>query len=1221
MIERDMRQREVMVISDFPLEKEQQRGVQYSEPSQTTFKDALNTASFNTCKNTPTKHLLNSLTICYTYLSVARYNKGDFDWAKSIVSKRQIPEGLHYYQVPWLKDIWVCSDIWYELQDLLAQIKEVQPKIIVCAGKWSFLFLAVNPNHSEVQLTTIAATKGKFDDKKMFGALNKYRSSILTLNSLLGVGQPIVYPILTPSFLFLVKDKQFVVNRDYNKLARLYRAVQEGTKVEELLYSKRISLLGINKSEVTQYLNAMVLLLEGNELMVAMDVETRQGYIDCIGICYNSYESLTIPFSYMSEEINDVVDLTGVKYISYKETEVSIPVGATVTKYRNFWSLQAELEIQELLWRVMLHPNCKHVGQNYNYDAQFYYHQWKLQIYSHCDTMVLHHVLHNTMQKDLAMLASLYCDDYIYWKSEIDIKDNETRWKYNGKDCCYTLSIAKLLLNIIEVMPGSLQEFYHFQQFDVVPTVVNTMNRGILIDIEQKDRLHAQFLELMYGCIEKINYVFNEEVNLNSSPQVKRAFKDLLGIKPVLNRKTKRESFGSDAMLVYLEQYPEWRTLLTLFLEYKSIKVFVRNFLSAKVDVDGKMRCDYNPAGTKSYRLSSRKNVFGNGCVPITRAEAYTPNGWVSISEKPPIIMQYTDTGTLEFVPVSWYFTEFTGELYSYSSRCFKGDFTPEHRIVYQGHREVKSRSRNCNARPAREIANLFQAYIPVCGKYAGNNNINVSDSWLQMLVLLSADGSLESSGLLWRVGFKKDRKKDRLFAILDYYTESNHYERKENREDYIRYIIEDNNYTKVFPKWLVHLSFDQRKLFIEELQHWDGHICNKKGIPTGSFNYYTTIPENAYLVQTIAHLTDYSASLTIDLTNSNEHGNTSTKPLYTVCVSTKIVNTSESKRWTTIHYEGIVGCPITPSTMWLMRYDSEIHITGNTNLANIPSKGKLDLRIALQELNTYDEEGNEVEAEDTDILTFTGEDNTLYEGTLQLPNVKKIFLPSSNEWTFFDADYSAIDLHFVVWESDCKFLKDIIKQGKDVYSVLASHYYQKDIIKVDEERQIFKSVCHGANYIGTAPTLAAKAGLNIVQVRKVLSWYFNECPEIPAWHKRVENQCRKFHWIENVFGARFECFDFNDPMWINKMVAVIGQSSSSVLVNEAWVALERAEQGKNIQVLLQTHDSLSGQFRTSDITAVQRIKAYMEIPVPYKDVLIIPAQIKTSRISYGDCK
>lgn len=499
--------------------------------------------------------------------------------------------------------------------------------------------------------------------------------------------------------------------------------------------------------------------------------------------------------------------------------------------------------------------------------------------------------------KEIYNMVNMQTEDSLHSK-------NVSRYKYNGKDCMYTLSICNMLTKIMERQDQGLQDFYQFQQHAVSPNIVTIMNRGTRIDLAQKEELLVQFTALMEGCVEKINYIFMEEVNLNSTPQVKKAFKELLGIKPILNRKTKAESFGSDAMLVYLEEYPEWRTLLTLFLEYKSIKVFVRTFLSAKLDNDGRMRCDYNPAGTKTYRLSSRKNVFGNGM-----------------------------------------------------------------------------------------------------------------------------------------------------------------------------------------------------------------------------------------------------------------------------------------------------------------------------NLANVPSHGKIDLRVALQEILREDDNVKDVsEINDNEVMQFQTEVGSLYRGITVLPNVKKIFLPDNDDWMFFDADYSAIDLHFVVWEADCKYLKDIMKAGGDVYSVLASDYYQRPITKKDEERQIFKAICHGSNYLGKAGTLAAKAGLSMARVKKVQDQYFKVCPEIPNWHREVENEARKFKYVRNIFGARFWNYDFNDPMWLNKVVAAIPQSSAAILVNKALCELERVEQGKNIQVLLQTHDSLSGQYLKTDNTALLRIKNYMELEIPYKDVLKIPAALKTSSISYGDC-
>jgi DNA polymerase I-like protein with 3'-5' exonuclease and polymerase domains len=233
------------------------------------------------------------------------------------------------------------------------------------------------------------------------------------------------------------------------------------------------------------------------------------------------------------------------------------------------------------------------------------------------------------------------------------------------------------------------------------------------------------------------------------------------------------------------------------------------------------------------------------------------------------------------------------------------------------------------------------------------------------------------------------------------------------------------------------------------------------------------------------------------------------------------------------------------------------------------------------------------------------------------------MFIPPK-DYIFFDADYSAIDLHFVVWESGCEFLKKLLKAGKDPYSVLASHYYQREITKKDNERQIFKSIAHGSHYLGRPTTLAAKAGLSVPQVKKVLDWYFGECPEIPDWHQRIDRDCKTKRFTTNIFGARFWCMDLSDPMYLNKMVAAVPQSSAGTLVNKALVRMEESEQQRNsskILPLLQVHDSIAGIYHKDDTTALERIKGYLELTIPYKDPLVIPAAIKTSSLSYGDCR
>ena len=938
-ITRDYTPKDVMVILDYPLLKEEQRQSAYSEASSMTMKNSLQKASLSENKKFPQVSVLSSLTVCYTYLSNVRPLDLDKDWSLSICKEKNIPEGETYMQVPWLKDVWVSPAVWGNILTLRKQITRVNPKLIVIGGKFSFLFFAAYFHTKDSPLTTLANTQNGVKktvvdtavadtkttkDTKMFGALAKFRASLLTLNETHNLGTPFVIPILTPSYHFLNKDKTYIFERDYRRVANIHRMIQaDGLTLEGILTTQRTALVYTAKEPILAWLDKLLAKLDLGFVDVVADIECRMRYKDCIGLAYSETESLTIPITEMYEHVStgSSKDLAYVVNKKDKTKELlPVPVGTKIIKYRSVFSLEDEIEIQVKLNKVLLHKNCRHIGQNYNFDCQFYFHHWKLKIQAYGDTMIQHHVINNVLQKNLAMLASLYCRDYVYWKDDLDIQDNLTRWVYNGKDCMYTLTVYNLLRRLLARMPESLQRFYEFQQWEVSPAVVTMMNKGVKTNEAEKDRLQAKFLILMEEALAKMQFIIGEEFNPKSNPQIKRLMKDLLGIKPIFDRKTKAESFGSAAMLVYLQQYPEWRTFLQLFREYKSIAVFVRTFLSAIVSPDGYMRCDYGIAGTKTYRFNSRKNIFGEGL-----------------------------------------------------------------------------------------------------------------------------------------------------------------------------------------------------------------------------------------------------------------------------------------------------------------------------NLANIPSKGKVDLTVVAQEYNYYGSEdeggrdsGSEAIEVETSLEAIINERFTNDLGTdlvplvsdikLALPNCKTIFIPDSPAYGFWDADYASADLHFVAWESNCAFLKDCLRKRIDVYSMLATKYYGREIAKDDPERQQFKQVCHATNYFGQPPTIAVQSGLTISGVIAVQEFYFSLCPEILEWHRRLETQARNLGYIENIFGARHHIYDFTEKTWINKLVAWQPQSSVAILVNKGFVAMTKAEDDTRISPRLQTHDSLSGIFLLEDADAPKRIVQHMEITIPYKDPLVIPADVKISTTSYGDC-
>jgi len=216
--------------------------------------------------------------------------------------------------------------------------------------------------------------------------------------------------------------------------------------------------------------------------------------------------------------------------------------------------------------------------------------------------------------------------------------------------------------------------------------------------------------------------------------------------------------------------------------------------------------------------------------------------------------------------------------------------------------------------------------------------------------------------------------------------------------------------------------------------------------------------------------------------------------------------------------------------------------------------------------------------------------------------------------------DLDSADLRVVAWESDCQWIKQCFAEGKKPYVELLKEYHRNpSLTKAHKDYTSFKSVCHGTNYLGHAAGVAPRVGLLVHEVDKLQKWYFGRCPEIPKWQKSIKNQIDSQSYVSNAWGYRIYNFERTDDAVYREMVAWIPQSTVAILINHGFVNLDKY--CPEVQVLLQTHDSLSGQYPCagSDYWK-KKILEHCTVAVPYADPLTIPVGLKTSAISWGDC-
>jgi DNA polymerase I-like protein with 3'-5' exonuclease and polymerase domains/uracil-DNA glycosylase len=337
-------------------------------------------------------------------------------------------------------------------------------------------------------------------------------------------------------------------------------------------------------------LDGLLAELDKGSFELTGDVETRAGHIDCFGLAWNKSSAICIPFMTMTGDP------------------------------RGYWPLEEETAIVWRLYQINKHPNFGGwTGQNFLYDAQYIYrHWWFLPKVKH-DTMLSHHSMFSNSQKSLDYLASMYCEDYVYWKEDLKEADkhlsDDQRWEYNCKDCCYTYEVLEGELNAIKALTPSwpkLHEVHAFQQHLFNP-VLKTMNRGIRSD--QKRR--GEFAIVLQDEIAKREQFFidtlDQPVNPKSPKQMQELFYGTFGQKPIFNRKTGSITCDDEALTKIAGREPLLRPLIRRILEHRSLGVFLSTFVSAPLDSDGRIRCSFNIAGTETYRFSSSKNAFGSG--------------------------------------------------------------------------------------------------------------------------------------------------------------------------------------------------------------------------------------------------------------------------------------------------------------------------------------------------------------------------------------------------------------------------------------------------------------------------------------------------------------------------------------------------------------------------------------------------------------------------------
>ncbi|MBO7695393.1 MAG: hypothetical protein J6T10_22440 [Methanobrevibacter sp.] len=337
---------------------------------------------------------------------------------------------------------------------------------------------------------------------------------------------------------------------------------------------------------------------------------------------------------------------------------------------------------------------------------------------------------------------------------------------------------------------------------------------------------------------------------------------------------------------------------------------------------------------TLAYHLCGLHNLCLDipieGCVDCD-TEFFNGMKWKKISEykEGEKVLQYNPDGTAEMVLPEKFHKYEAKTLWQVYSRRMDMVISEYHNVVYY----TTSKNPKLMIKPFHDIRiaceNNKQGF---CGNipktfYYNGNGIELSDDIIRLMVAVFADGSFRSNSKQCYMGLTKERKIKRISMLLN----------KCNIEYRVKnnfFIFDAPFNCKHYPSEWYNMNNHQLQIVLDEMKHWDGSQFNRGHLPS-----FTTInKEDADFIQFAYSATGNPAYIvTRDRIGETkiikDHEITVDKLSYSVASGKKSKIASLKNAWIEPYKtkDGFMYCFTMPSSMWVMRRNDKIIVTGNT--------------------------------------------------------------------------------------------------------------------------------------------------------------------------------------------------------------------------------------------------------------------------------------------------
>ncbi len=226
---------------------------------------------------------------------------------------------------------------------------------------------------------------------------------------------------------------------------------------------------------------------------------------------------------------------------------------------------------------------------------------------------------------------------------------------------------------------------------------------------------------------------------------------------------------------------------------------------------------------------------------------------------------------------------------------------------------------------------------------------------------------------------------------------------------------------------------------------------------------------------------------------------------------------------------------------------------------------------------------------------------------------IRKAFIPRSEDYTLLSADYSQIELRIIAELSGDPAMLEAFKSGEDIHAATASKVYGVSLENVTSDmRRNAKMVNFGIIY-GISPFgLADRLNISRTEAKGIIENYFRQYSYVKDYMDQSIQNAREKGYVETIMGRRRYLRDINSANATvrgfaerNAINAPI-QGSAADMIKVAMINIHNDIKSSSLRsrMLLQVHDELVFDTHKEEIDTLKtivshRMKTALTLKVP----------------------